>query len=1200
MEPVTATALNAFLRGLPDEIGRAVEARDPERLVDALDIALRVETRLKDRPYTSYDFYRPSYERADDYDYRSRYHDNPNRNRSYAYPRYSSPVRAPETSRNISYSRDRTPSPVRILHRRDLTAEERTCPCCAHPQHMHTRSSMQAVDRRENPPTRTRQEYLRQEHAEISFANNTLVTSTDPVRPIRFVDQRSLDYHERRKLEPRTYIIKARTRQPIAIDVVNDKLKEGSLPRLTTVDGLYFGEAAVSVNNQGVCHVLAINSLNQDLEFTVPAQELIPFDYPCFPEEQDDTDTDSTPNVTTDRVTEILNRLRLDHLSDEEREHVEMIVEEFPERFHLPSDKLQASNYIKHNIPTIDDIPLNTRQYRFPPIHKQEIERQILTKLSNDIITPSNSPYNSPLWIVPKKPDSKGNPRWRMVIDFRKLNEKTIGDAYPLPNITEILDHIGDAQYFSVFDLASGFQQIEMDSKDRHKTAFSTPNGHYEYIRMPEGLKNAPAPFQRLMDQVLRGLQGIEVFVYLDDIVVYAKNLEQHGKKVRRLFTRLADAGLTLQPDKCEFVKTEVAYLGHVISKRGVRPDPKKIVAVKNFPRPKNAKNIRQFLGLAGYYRRFIENFAEKSKPLPDLLKKNVHFIWGKEQKKSFAALRKALCRAPILQYPNFDKPFTLTTDASDFAIGAVLSQEKDGHDLPVAYLSRTLTKPERNYFTTEKECLAVLYAVLHFRPYLYGRKFKLVSDYEPLRWINSIKDPGQRLVRWRLKLRDYEYNFVHKPGKFNTNADALSRNPIVVNELNTSDDFLLDSSSDEGQPASLTGMEESPQAAPLTVKREPPSVIKTIARFLHTSARVKLNTARRTMKPKVVLAVTDSPDTSGSELEPAIVKRKVGRPLGSKTKPRPPPIHDPEAISTRTRLRSSDKPTSQSLSTPLHSKPAIIITSNTSTDITTDRTTNFQSDQEFFDFSPDKENLEQTQITKNSDTETDVDDLYKHLDDLTQRTHDVTQDTIIYRPHYQSQLPPTPPSLPPIAVSTPQNRTISKPNPQTQDENTLVQTDVLPHTSSANILMDSEDLYSDPPRKIEISKTVTFASENLTYYRDNYVHFRSSDLRLAPVSELLVDIGVIDHETLKKSELKPGSIIVTDRVHAATTLRMDSDLSDGPKSRDIPPGAPGDLPDAETDPVYTLWRRQTISLYLHLAESRHRTQRGKAAVLSL
>lgn len=209
-----------------------------------------------------------------------------------------------------------------------------------------------------------------------------------------------------------------------------------------------------------------------------------------------------------------------------------------------------------------------------------------------------------------------------MVIDYRKINEKTLGDAYPLPNICDILDQLGGAKYFSVLDLASGFHQIPMDPADAHKTAFSTPHGHYQFSRMPFGLRNAPATFQRLMDQILTGLQGTELLVYMDDIVVYASSLREHDIKIEKLMKRLRAANLMLQPDKCEFLRHEVAYLGHIITDDGVRPDPQKIASVKNFPVPRNAKNVRQFLGLAGYYRRFIPDFSRIAKPLSDLLKK--------------------------------------------------------------------------------------------------------------------------------------------------------------------------------------------------------------------------------------------------------------------------------------------------------------------------------------------------------------------------------------------------------------------------------------------------------------------------------------------------------------------------------------------------------------------------------------------------
>ena len=221
-----------------------------------------------------------------------------------------------------------------------------------------------------------------------------------------------------------------------------------------------------------------------------------------------------------------------------------------------------------------------------------------------------------------------------MVLDFRKLNEKTIGDSYPLPNIIDILDQLGSAQYFSVFDLASGFHEIKMSPEDSHKTAFSAPCGHYEFDHMPCGLKNAPATFQRLMDLVLTGLQGPELFVYLDDIVLYANSLEEHEEKFNKLMERLSEANLKLQPDKCEFLRPEVAYLGHIIDKEGVRPDPQKLEAVKYFPISKNPKNIKQFLGVAGYYRRFIEGFSKIATPLNQLLKRKCNLTGRINNKK--------------------------------------------------------------------------------------------------------------------------------------------------------------------------------------------------------------------------------------------------------------------------------------------------------------------------------------------------------------------------------------------------------------------------------------------------------------------------------------------------------------------------------------------------------------------------------------
>jgi len=265
----------------------------------------------------------------------------------------------------------------------------------------------------------------------------------------------------------------------------------------------------------------------------------------------------------------------------------------------------------------------------------------------------------------------------------------------------------------------------------------------------------------------------------MDDIIIYASSLREHDIKIDKLMRRLKDANLTLQADKCEFLRHEVGYLGHIITDNGVRPDPQKITAVKNFPVPRNLRNVRQFLGLAGYYRRFIPNFSGIAKPLSELMKKDKKFVWDTNTQHAFDTLCDLLCKEPILQFPDFEKNFILTTDASEYAIAGILSQGPLGQDLPISYASRILNAAEKNYSTIEKEFLAIVYCVSHFRPYLYGRKFTLVTDHRPLIWVHRVKDPTSRLMRWRLKLEEYDYTVVFKQGATNQNADALSRNPI-------------------------------------------------------------------------------------------------------------------------------------------------------------------------------------------------------------------------------------------------------------------------------------------------------------------------------------------------------------------------------------------------------------------------------------
>lgn len=486
---------------------------------------------------------------------------------------------------------------------------------------------------------------------------------------------------------------------------------------------------------------------------------------------------------TDDKLKANLKNINLNHCNQEEKEQIRKLCFEFRDIFHSEDIPLSFTNAIKHEIKLTDESPIHAKSYRYPEVHKEEVKSQISKLLSQNIIRNSNSPWSSPIWIVPKKMDNSGKQKWRMVIDYRKLNDKTINDKFPLPCINEILDKLGKAQYFTTLDLANGFYQIQMNESDIPKTAFSTDLGHYEYLRMPFGLKNAPATFQRVMNNILRGLQNETCFVYLDDVIIFSTSLQEHLLKLKKVFTRLREYKFKIQLDKSEFLRKEVQYLGHIVGKDGVKPNPEKIVAVKNFPIPKTTKEIKSFLGLVGYYRRFIKDFAKITKPMTQCLRKGVKIIHSPEFLNAFGHCKNLLINAPILQYPDFSKPFLLTTDASNYALGAVLSQGTLPTDKPIAYASRTLNESETRYSTIEKELLAVVWACKYFRPYLFGRKFFIYTDHRPLVWLFNLKEPGSKLVRWRLKLEEFDYQIIYKKGRQNCNADALSRIQLNIHE---------------------------------------------------------------------------------------------------------------------------------------------------------------------------------------------------------------------------------------------------------------------------------------------------------------------------------------------------------------------------------------------------------------------------------
>ena len=433
--------------------------------------------------------------------------------------------------------------------------------------------------------------------------------------------------------------------------------------------------------------------------------------------------------------------------------------------------ELGVTAMVEHVIPTGGSAP-QAQPARRVPFHKlREIDNFVQDGLSRKIIRPSRSPWASPLVLVKKADGST-----RFCVDFRKLNEVTVGDSFPIPRIDDSLRALHGAQIFTTLDLTKGYWQVPVKESDREKTAFSCHRGLYEFNTMPFGLKGAPATFQRLMTNVLGEFNWKILLIYLDDVIIYSRSFDEHLEHLNRVFAKIRTAGLKLQPNKCAFARTQVRYLGHIVSREGIEPDPEKVRAIREFPRPSNISDLRRFLGMALYYRRFIEEFAEIAQPLHALTEKDRPFQWCPTCEEAFQRLLRCLSSTPILGYPDFHQQFVVETDASNVGVGAVLRQGQT----VIEYASRTLNKAERNYSATEKECLGVVWALQKFAMYLEGSHFKVITDHKPLTYLLSLKEPRGKLARWRVELDTFDFEIAHRPGKLMTVPDALSRAPVV------------------------------------------------------------------------------------------------------------------------------------------------------------------------------------------------------------------------------------------------------------------------------------------------------------------------------------------------------------------------------------------------------------------------------------
>ncbi|KAL7288237.1 hypothetical protein TKK_0017578 [Trichogramma kaykai] len=485
----------------------------------------------------------------------------------------------------------------------------------------------------------------------------------------------------------------------------------------------------------------------------------------------------------------IKHKIRISHMNEEEKSKILKLCQTYADCFYQEDKKLTSTKATSHCIRVKSENPIHVKSFRYSYHLKEEIQNQIRKLIKDEVIRPSNSPYSSPVWIVPKKIDASGKRKYRMVIDYSKLNENTFDDRYPLPRMEDILENLGKCSYFSTLDLAQGFHQIPLHSNSIEKTAFTVENGHYEYIRMPFGLKNAPASFQRMIDKILMKYFYKFCFVYMDDSVIFSKSLPKHLQHIKLIFEELKQFNLKMQLDKSEFLKKGVPFLGHIITPDGIKPNPEKMKAIVEYPIPKTQKEIKAFLGLSGYYRKFIKDYAKITKLLTNALRKGEAInIKDTNYIEAFNKCKELITNTPILQYPDFDKKFHITSDASNVAVGAVLSQE--GH--PISFFSRTLNSAEQNYSTIEKELLAIVEVCRHFRSYVYGRKFIIETDHKPLTWLWSLKTPNSKLIRWRIKLEEYDYEVKYRKGCENHVADGLSRVEINALESDNDEDDLI------------------------------------------------------------------------------------------------------------------------------------------------------------------------------------------------------------------------------------------------------------------------------------------------------------------------------------------------------------------------------------------------------------------------
>ena len=478
----------------------------------------------------------------------------------------------------------------------------------------------------------------------------------------------------------------------------------------------------------------------------------------------------------------LVDSVDLDHLEGRDRDRIRALIRQNRTAISVNNEVGHVKCHKHKIIISPDVIPINTPQYRIPYHARSEINKHVDNMIEQEIIEPCSSPWNSPVLLV-KKPNNAG---YRFCIDYRKLNTVIQKDVFPIPLITEILEDLNGSSVFTTLDMKHGYFNIELDENSRNYTAFRTNRGSYRFRRSPQGLSTSSSAYQRVCNLIFSKQLGRFMFAYIDDLIIYSKNMDEHVDHLKEVFRTISESGFKLGLEKCQFAKPSVRYLGHVISEKGIQVDPTKTKAISNMPVPRSVKHVRRFLGCCSYYRKFIKNFAKISSPLTQLTKKNQRFKWTKESQESFDTLKSKLTSPPILSFPDYTRRFQLHCDASSINVGGVLSQKFDDGERPIGYFSRKLKGAELNYSVTELEALAIHESVKFFSAYLWGTSFDIYTDHKALQYIFKHKLSVPRIARWAIFLADYNYNIFYKDGKSHVVPDFLSRNDYEDEDTDT------------------------------------------------------------------------------------------------------------------------------------------------------------------------------------------------------------------------------------------------------------------------------------------------------------------------------------------------------------------------------------------------------------------------------